>query len=83
MFKSHVCLCNNAGHRGLFYDVFGLQMACLSGTDFQDESDHAYSSSSKDMTEFKTSLLSIPDFQDGDRLLTGFASSPVKSSVLR
>lgn len=52
-------------------------MAFLSGTESQDESDPAYSSSSKDVTEFKTSLLSIPDFQDAYILLTDFASSPV------
>ncbi|XP_065605270.1 CWF19-like protein 1 isoform X1 [Cyrtonyx montezumae] len=58
------------GRRGLFSGTSGLQIAYLSGTESQDEPTPAYSFSSKDVTELKTSLLSTPDFKGVDILLT-------------
>ncbi|POI27103.1 hypothetical protein CIB84_009147 [Bambusicola thoracicus] len=72
------------GRRGLFSGSSGLQIAYLSGTESQDEPTPAYSFSSKDVTELKSSLLSTPDFKGVDILLTSpwprgvesFANSP-------
>lgn len=79
------CLCIHAGRRGVFSSTSGLQIAYLSGTESQDEPAPAYSFSSKDVTELKTSLLSTPNFKGIDILLTSpwprdvenFANSPV------
>lgn len=78
-------MCIHAGRRGLFSGSSGLQIAYLSGTESQDEPTPAYSFSSKDVTELKSSLLSTPDFKGVDILLTSpwprgvesFANSPV------
>ncbi|KAI6066613.1 CWF19-like protein 1 [Aix galericulata] len=74
------------GRRGVFSSTSGLQIAYLSGTESQDEPAPAYSFSSKDVTELKTSLLSTPNFKGVDILLTSpwprdvenFANSPGK-----
>ncbi|XP_062436560.1 CWF19-like protein 1 isoform X2 [Rhea pennata] len=58
------------GRRGVFSGTSGLQIAYLSGTESQEEATPAYSFSSKDVTELKTSLLSIPKFKGVDILLT-------------
>lgn len=80
-----MCLCIHAGRRGLFSGTSGLQIAYLSGTESQEEPTPAYSFSSKDVTELKSSLLSTPNFKGVDILLTSpwprdvesFANSPV------
>ncbi|XP_072197050.1 CWF19-like protein 1 isoform X3 [Excalfactoria chinensis] len=72
------------GRRGLFSGTSGLQIAYLSGTESQDEPTPAYSFSSKDVTELKSSLLSTLNFKGVDILLTSpwprdvesFANSP-------
>uniref|UniRef100_A0A669QNU1 CWF19-like protein 1 n=1 Tax=Phasianus colchicus TaxID=9054 RepID=A0A669QNU1_PHACC len=72
------------GRRGLFSGTSGLQIAYLSGTESQEEPTPAYSFSSKDVTELKSSLLSTPNFKGVDILLTSpwprdvesFANSP-------
>lgn len=89
-FFPHVTGCELAenitflGRRGLFSGTSGLQIAYLSGTESQDEPTPAYSFSSKDVTELKSSLLSTPSFKGVDILLTSpwprdvesFANSP-------
>ncbi|KFU85278.1 CWF19-like 1 [Chaetura pelagica] len=58
------------GRRGLYSGTSGLQIAYLSGTEAQGEPAPAYSFSSKDVAELKTSLLSTPNFRGVDILLT-------------
>ncbi|XP_061857810.1 CWF19-like protein 1 isoform X1 [Colius striatus] len=58
------------GRRGLYSGTSGLQIAYLSGTESQGEPASAYSFSTKDVSELKTSLLSTPNFRGVDILLT-------------
>uniref|UniRef100_A0A8D0G4T9 CWF19-like protein 1 n=1 Tax=Sphenodon punctatus TaxID=8508 RepID=A0A8D0G4T9_SPHPU len=58
------------GRKGVFSGASGLQIGYLSGTESPSEPGHAYSFSFKDMTELKTSILSIPKFKGVDILLT-------------